>query len=432
MADSAVSGVGWSNWSGNQSAPSARLIQPRSEDELRQLITESEGPVRVVGSGHSFTPIVGTSGTVINLDHMGGVVSVEPDSNLAIVRGGARLKDLSPELEKRGLAFRNLGDINVQSFAGATATGTHGTGETFGCLSSEIQAIKLMKADGSILEADMLSNPDLVKASQVSLGALGVLLEATVRVCPTYNLHRQTWVEPIDAILEAMPERWATHRNFEFFYIPFSGHGINIQHDETDAPETERPPPEDEEALAGLKAIRDKLKWSSFARRQVLSAGLKRAKPENVVGSSWQLLASPRNTPFNEMEYHLPVDTAFDAFGAVVNYIETHRKDVFFPIEMRKTAGDDGWLSPFQGAPRISIAVHAAADEPHDWFFSGVEPIFREAGGRPHWGKLHSLAHDDLAGLYPDFQKFLKLRKELDPTGRFMTPALAHYWGESS
>ena len=430
MADTEASQTGWTNWSGNQSSTTAQYVQPRSLEQLQHIILSGDGPLRVVGSGHSFTPIVSTPGTIINLDHMGGVVNADADSKLATIRAGGRLKDLSPELENYGLAFRNLGDINVQSFAGAAATGTHGTGETLGCLSSEITSVRLMAANGEILEGSNTDNPDLLKAAQVSVGALGVLLEATVNVCPSYNLHRRTWVEPIESILEAIVDRWKSHRNYEIFYIPFSGYGINIQHDLTKEEETERAPSEDEDGLAIIRSIRNKAKWSKFLRKKLLSAGLKRVKPESVIGPSWKLLASPRETRFNEMEYHLPEETALDAFREVIAYIETHRPDIFFPVEVRKTAGDDAWLSPFQGGSRISIAVHAAAEDDHSWFYDGVEPIFRAAGGRPHWGKLHSLGYEDFDALYPDFTKFTDLRKQLDPDGRFMTPSLARLWGE--
>lgn len=423
---------GWTNWAGNQSAPNARVLQPRSEEELKDILQSANGPIRISGAGHSFTPIVSTSGTVVNLDHMGGVISTDPKALTATVRAGGRLKALSEELDAHGLAFRNLGDINVQSLAGATATATHGTGESLGCLSSEITAVRFMCADGSILEGSHESNPDLLSAAQVSMGALGVLLEATVNVCPSYNLHRRTWVEPIEAILSDVETRWKTHRNFEIFYIPFSDYGVNILHDATEAVETERPPSEDEAALATIRKIRGALKWSRTLRRKVLAAGLKRIPAEDIIGASWKVLASPRNTLFNEMEYHLPVETAIETFKSVVSYIETHQPNVYFPIEVRKTAGDTAWLSPFQGAPRISIAVHVPADEPYEWFFKGVEPIFRAAGGRPHWGKLHSLGHEDLAALYPDFDKFLDLRQKLDPEGRFVTPPLARLWGISA
>jgi FAD/FMN-containing dehydrogenase len=173
------------------------------------------------------------------------------------------------------------------------------------------------------------------------------------------------------------------------------------------------------------------LRWSPWLRRRLLAIALGRTPPEDVVGTGWQLLANTRETRFNEMEYHLPPHSAFDALRDLIAWIETHRREVFFPVEVRKTAADDAWLSPFQGGSRISIAVHAHASDPHDWFFDGPEQILRAAGGRPHWGKLHSLTAADLVPLYPDFERFVALRRELDPAGVFLTPACARLWGES-
>ena len=241
------------------------------------------------------------------------------------------------------------------------------------------------------------------------------MLEAEVRLKDAYRLHRRTWVEPIEQIIAEAPGRWSRHRHYEFLYIPFSGYGINISHDETDAAETQRRPSADEAGLASLRRLRDWLRWSTTIRRKLTAAALQRTPTEDVNGTSWKLLASERRTPFNEMEYHLPPDAGLAVFKEVIAYIEAQRRDVFFPIEVRKTAGDQSWLSPFQGGPRVSIAVHAQAGEDHSWFFDGVEPMFRAASGRPHWGKLHSLAAEDLAALYPDFERFTALRRELDP-----------------
>ena len=112
----------------------------------------------------------------------------------------------------------------------------------------------------------------------------------------------------------------------------------------------------------------------------------------------------------------------------IIAALET-RKDTFFPMEVRITAQDDAWLSPFNDGPRLSIATHAAVDEPYDYFFKVLEPIHRSHGGRPHWGKLHSLGKDELIGLYPDFGSFLELRASLDPDGKFLNPHLAHLFG---
>ena len=417
-------GAGWSNWSGNQTASPSAIIEPTDLDALKTRMKTAPGSVRVVGAGHSFTPVAATDGTLLKLDRMGLVYSVDRAKKTAWVNVGARLKDLSPALEAHGLAFRNLGDINVQSLAGAISTATHGTGETLSCLSAEILSFKVLTAAGDLITVSREDNRAIFEACRVSLGAIGILVEAEVPLVDAYRLHRKTWAEPLADLLANTKAHWQTLRNYEFFYIPFSGYGISISHELTDAPASPRGETDDDDAVLGLKRARDYAPGDTASRKQFLAGAFAEFEGEDVIGNSWELLASERNVPFNEMEYHLPAGAALDVLQEVITYIETERPDVFFPIEVRKSAGDDIWLSPFNDGARVSIAVHAYAEDEYDFFFSHIEPMFRRAGGRPHWGKLHSLTHADLSGLYPEFERFCQVRREVDPEGRFLSPYL--------
>ncbi|WP_310541544.1 D-arabinono-1,4-lactone oxidase [Phenylobacterium sp.] len=136
------------------------------------------------------------------------------------------------------------------------------------------------------------------------------------------------------------------------------------------------------------------------------------------------MLSTERPVRFNEMEFHLPPETQLAALKAVMAAIETHRKDVFFPIEARRIAADDAWLSPFNGGPRGSVAVHCYYKDDYRFLFDLIQPIFLKHGGRPHWGKLHSLKAPQLARLYPDWEAFQSVRRRLDPQGRMLNPYL--------
>src|SRR3954447_25164245 len=126
----------WVNWSGSQRATPARYTAPRSRAELAQAIVDGPGPVRVAGAGHSFSAGAVTDGTLLSLDALNRVL--DAGDGLVRVEAGIRLKALSRELHVRGLAMLNLGDIDVQSLAGALATGTHGTGTKLPNLSGQV------------------------------------------------------------------------------------------------------------------------------------------------------------------------------------------------------------------------------------------------------------------------------------------------------
>ena len=427
---------GWQNWSGSLPPGTAPIVAPQDMAQLKAVLADTKGPVRPVGSGHSWMPLVpadgmsansashsGTysdSGAVVRLDAFGGVVSVDAPNQCARLGAGGQLKHLSPLLAAHGLAFRNLGDIDVQSLAGATSTATHGTGKTLPCLAAEIQGLTLLTANGDTLRIDATENAALLPAAQVALGALGIITQMDMQLVACYKLHRRVQFRPIGEVLGAAMDLWETHRNFEFFYIPFSGTAMSITHDITDAADTPRDEDESDDAVMQLKALRDKLGWFPWARKKLLGAAISKAPEENVIGDSWQLLSSARNVAFNEMEYHLPVENGLAALDEVRHYIERHRPDVFFPLECRMTAADNAWLSPFHAGPCISVAVHTHAPDAYDFLFSDIEPILRRHGGRPHWGKLNSLDGVDLAALYPKLADFAKLRRELDPQGRFL------------
>lgn len=409
----------WSNWAGNETAQ-ITPARPVSVAALQQAVAAPQS-MRAVGAGHSFTPVVSGADRIIDLSDLDVPTVLQVEGDKAWVNANARLRDLSPALANHGVAFRNLGDINTQSLAGAVSTATHGTGRELPCLAAEITAARFVAANG-----DMLSTDDIpLEMAQVTLGLLGVLTEAQINVVPKYNLHRRVRLSALQDSLDTMHDNWTGNRNFEFFYIPFTGKAVEIRHESTDAPETKAPRDLDMIAVKVLKLARNAGHLSAGLRRGLLHLLTLAQSDEDYVGESWQVLCSDRRIRFKEMEYHLPPEAAEDVLKEVILRLERDHRDIYFPIEVRQTAGDNAALSPFQGGPRISIAIHSDADEDHERYFNAIEPLFVEAGGRPHWGKMHGLTYKELTGLYPDFDRFCALREELDPTGKFLSPAMA-------
>jgi FAD-linked oxidoreductase len=420
--------VAWQNWSGSSQAQAQALQTPADTAGVQQLLRATPGPVRCVGAGHSFTPLVPTEGTIVSLDRLAGLTGHDKTAMTATFWAGTRLAQLSRELDKLDLGLRNLPDIDAQSFAGAISTATHGTGAELPALHADVQVLQLVTAKGDVVECSKTRQPDLFSAAKVSLGCLGVITQATSTVLPAYRLQRRVWLKPVEELLEAAPALAQQHRHFEFYYLPFTGYAAAITHDLYTGTEVLRPDAADEDMLRDLRRLRDWVGRFPDLRRWVAQKLIDPAQTELAQDRSWKLLSTQRPTKFNESECHVPRELGIACVREVIRTLE-RRNDVFFPMEFRFIKGDDAWLSPFYQRDSCSIAVHAAAGEPYDYLVRDIAPVFRKFNGRPHWGKLHGHTAADLPGLYPRWKDFLAVRAQLDPTGRFLNPHLRSLFG---
>jgi FAD-linked oxidoreductase len=425
----------WQNWSGSVSCHPLEIVYPDSLPKLAEIVRHANATgqkIRVVGAGHSFTPLVATEGLLLSLDRLTGVDSVDQERHQATVWAGTRLKDLGEALFANGLAQENMGDIDEQSIAGAVSTGTHGTGINFGSIATQIDGLTLVTAGGDIVECSAEVNGDLFKAAQVSLGMLGIIAKVTLRLEPTYRLRRESRRATLDECLKDLDQLKHSNRNYEFFWFPYSDYCQSKTLNVT----TDAPTPVNQFNLL----MENRVFWLlSECCRLVppLSASMSRLSGRLIptvseVNYSHRIFPSPRLVRFQEMEYNVPAERFVDALVAVRECINQRRFNVHFPVECRFVRGDDIWLSPATGRDSAYLAVHMYKGMPYREYFDALEPIFQSHQGRPHWGKMHTMTAEQLLVCYPRWQDFCRLRTEMDPKGIFLNSYLAQMLNVSS
>ncbi len=420
----------WQNWSGYQFGLPAQRVAPASEDELAALMKSAPGPIRPVGAGHSFTPLVPTDGTLLSLRNFDGLRSHDPAQLTATLGAGTKLGQIGALLDGIGQALPNMPDIDQQSIAGAMATGTHGTGQSLGALHSYVTALRLVTPRGEVIDCSRDRHPEIFDAARVSLGSLGVITQFTLQNIPTHRLKRRVWLEPIDALIERFDELAAANHSFEIYFIPFCSHGVAIAINPTDEALQPRGAEQDNDAVMEMKKLRDLAGWWPGLRRRLLDLATADFQPEEAVDIWYRIFPSSREVRFNEMEYHLPRAALLSAFKQVRARVESRHTDEFFPIELRVVRGDDAWLSPFYGHESSgSIAVHRYHKEDPLPYFADIEPIYQAYEGRPHWGKMNTLDVTTFAQRYPRWKDFLEVRAALDPDGRMLNPYLRTVFG---
>ncbi len=427
-AGAASSSLPWRNWSGGLLAHPEGRFAPTSEEELATWMRASSGPLRPVGAGHSFSPLVPTDGHLLVLDGINGMTSHDPDSMQATFGAGTRLSSIGPALETVGQGPLILPDIDRQTLAGAVSTGTHGTGLTLHSISGNVTALRMVTAAGEVLAVSEAADPDLFKAACVSVGALGVMTEITLQNREAYRLKASNWAARIDEVLEEFEASATRHRHFEMFPLTHSDYALVLSIDETDEP-VDNPPISPEEEAAFGNAMRAWMEIPPAERRPLINGLAEQIQPSVTVDASYRILSNVRSNRFNEMEYAVPREDGAACVREVLDTIAEQQIDVVFPLEYRYVKGDDLWLSMDEGGDRAAISVHRTASEDYRPLFDAVEPIFWKYGGRPHWGKIHSLGHAELTRLYPQFEAFREVRRQLDPEGRLLNDHLKKLFG---
>jgi len=226
----------WQNWSGLEHSYPANRAAPADLEQLRTLLGAAPAPIRAVGAGHSFTGLCTSEGTLLSLDNLSGLVRHDPVTHSATLKAGTRLQQMGQLLADIGQDMLNIPDINKQSLGGALGTATHGTGAKIPALHGDVMGLRLVTPSGQVIDADAEKDPEVFQAARVSLGALGVISQVRIRTSANRRLRRRVWLEPFDEALANAEARWAQHRNFEFYAVPFTGLAANISHDETDDP----------------------------------------------------------------------------------------------------------------------------------------------------------------------------------------------------
>jgi FAD-linked oxidoreductase len=386
--------------------------------------------VRALGSGHSFTPAAVTDGLALDLSLWTGITAADSQSGLVTVRSGTTLRALNAGLGEFGLALANLGDIDAQTIAGALATGTHGTGARLGGLATQVEALDLVLADGSLVTCSASAWPELFAAACVGLGALGVVTAVTLRCVPSFTLAADERPMPVERVIEQFGALAAANDHFEFYWFPYGRQALVKRNNRVGQAGPGAATPA---RMPGWRRVWEFEVMENAAFGTLCRLG--RAAPRLIPAlnrlssaalsarsysdASYRVFVTPRRVRFVESEYAVPRESLPGVLTELRRAVPRLADPVMFPVEVRVAAADDIWLSTAYGRDSAYIAIHQYTGLPYRAYFDLFESVVAQVAGRPHWGKLHSLDAARLGPLYPRFDDFRRVRAQVDPEGRF-------------
>ncbi|MFC5380781.1 FAD-binding protein [Aquipuribacter nitratireducens] len=407
------------NWAGNVTFAAREVHRPADEESLRRLVAASSR-LRVLGSGHSFSPVADTDGDLVVLDQMPADVDLDTATGVVRVAAGLRYGDVVERLHAAGRALPSMGSLPHICVAGAAATGTHGSGDGNQVLGASVVGLRLVTADGDVL--DVGADDPRLPGAVVSLGTLGVVTHLDLATVPTYDL-TQTVLEglPLDALDDHLDDVMA------------AGYSVSVF--TTWGPERR--------AAVWCKRLVDAEPLPEGWLGTTPADGARHPVPGEAADHATQQLGEPgpwfaRLPHFRleftpsvgeelQSEWLVPRGQAVAALRAVAGLA-----DLVHPVlavsELRSIAADGLWLSPAEG--RDSLGVHFTWVPDTERVLPVVEAL-EEAlapfAARPHWGKVFRAEPAAVQALYPRLDDFRELRRSLDPTATFGNAFTARY-----
>ena len=430
----------WRNWGGNVEATPAVVTDVSTVDAVVGAVRtagERGLPVRVAGTGHSFTPLVATVGVLLRVDGLRGVLHVDRDRMRVRVAAGTPLHQLNPALQALGLALPNLGDIDRQTISGAIATGTHGTGTRRQGIAAAVCGLTLVLADGSLLRCSADEEPDVFEAARVGLGALGVVVEVELQCVAAFRLHARESGESFSEVLAGLHELADAHDHVDMHWFPHTDRVLVKRNDVVGPGEGPGPLPRwrarlDDDLLANrvFEGVNRVSTRAPGLVRRVNRVSANALGAREFADDSWKVFCSTREVRFVESEYAVPRLSVVPVLEELRAWFDRTGEPVPFPVEVRFIAADDVWLSTAYERDNAYVAVHQYHRMDPSRLFAAFEAIVGEHAGRPHWGKVHTLGADRLRPLYPRFDEVRAVRDRLDPQRRFTNDHVRHLLGD--
>lgn len=407
-----VSEAAITNWAGNVTFGAARFHEPTSVEAVQELVAASER-VRALGTGHSFNRIADTRGDLVSLRLLPAYVDIDATARTVRLSGATRYGELGAALQAAGLALPNTGSLPHISVAGASATGTHGSGRTNAVLGRGVRALTMVQGDGSLVSLDRTEDADVFDGCVVALGRLGLVVEVTLDVVPTYEVVQSVVTDLTDA---AVTERLEEILSSAYSVSVFTALGpdrnrvwLKERSDAVTDPRDYwggRPAETPQHPIEGIDP--------ASATQQLGVPG-----PWNERMPHFRLDFQPSAGDELQSEFLLPLSMASTAWRALLEIRERIRP-VLLTSEIRCVAGDSLWLSPTAGHDCVAFHFTWRPDP------RGVVPVVTEIERRlepfdvrPHWGKVFTISGERLRASYPRVGDFQTLVERHDPAGRF-------------
>jgi xylitol oxidase len=415
------------NWADNHTFSAACIHRPASVVEVRELVAGSSR-IRAVGARHSFNGVADSPGELIDLGRIDSDFVIDGERRTVTVGAGTTYSVLAAHLQREGLALHNMASLPHVTVAGAIATGTHGSGDRLGNLSTAVAGLEIVTATGDVVT--IRRGDSDFDAMIVSLGAFGIVTRVTLDIQASFDMRQDafeglSWdmaLSNFDAVMSAgysvsLMTMWSPPTVIRLW---IKTRLISCEPEKVSAVH-----------LGASPADQATVNTAPDAVRRLTEFGVPGPWSERL--PHFRADKEPALAAHLQSEYMVPRARAVEAMTmlrAIGDRIDRH----LLATEIRCMVADSLWLSPSYG--RDSVGIHFSwngTPEIVQSMTAEIEGVLLPLGARPHWGKIMHAPAELLAPLYAKLPEFRELARRYDPNGKFRNDFLdVHVFGEGS
>lgn len=412
------------NWAGNLIFSTTELHIPSNVEEVQALVARSK-QIKVLGTRHSFNSIADSDVSLLSLEKLNQVISIDTVNQKVTVEGGIRYGELCQHLHERGYAIHNLASLPHITVAGACATATHGSGVGNGNLATGIDSLELVQANGEVVMFSRDGQERDIASAIVGLGALGVITKITLDLIPTFHMQQFVYDDlPLIQLEKHADDIFSDSYSVSLFtdWKEASFNQVWRKRIVTDEVAT---PVEAE--FYGAKLATDHRHPVPGHTSENCSVQMGITGPWHERLPHFRMDFTPSAGEELQSEYYVPRQYAYEALCAL-NEIREQIAPFLYVSEVRTIAADELWMSPCY--KQDSVAVHFTW-KPNWAAVQQVLPIIEEQlapyQARPHWGKLFTMDPAVLQSRFEKLPAFRDLVLQCDPQGKFRNAFLETY-----
>lgn len=417
----------WTSWNGNIKHPFNNYFEPVTEEQISKNVSDAQS-IRVFGSKCSSADIAAGTDTLISLKNYKKIINIDKEKLQITVQCGIILEELINKVEELGWCIPCLPDIDTITLGGALSTGTHGTAKDGHLLSGYVIKIRLVKANGDVIEIDQ--KDELLDALRVSVGVFGVLSTVTIQCESLFNMRLveepmkdNLWLQNCKTMLEA-------NDFLRILWLPHTGRGYVIQGNKVDdnntvklksGPWFHKYRRSVSKFLYGLTV---KFPYLTVWANRIIYQLFFRSKIEKSGTLYGASVTKSRGSTLELAEWTIALDRFDETFRELKKELNNFKNGAFahIPMDIRFIKKDKSWLSYAYNQDTVTIGcvTRNAGSAQYYKAFDIIEKVLLKHGGRPHWAKRFKAGTKELSQIYPKWNDFIALRREMDPEGKFL------------